>query len=243
MPRPSQIAFDIVESLRNAERISDVLRELRNAGRTFGYDAFIISNLPSEEEESTRNCALLPSWPEGWRTRYFSRDYLRVDPVARRIKHTTEPFLWSEAPYEADDQAAARVMNEATEFGLRDGFCVPFHNPNGLGGGVSFGAERLDLSEDDKAALHLVSMYAYQRTDALLKAANSLPERKSPRLSPREVECLKWTAAGKPSWEASAILNTSQRTVEFHLRNAARKLEAVNRVQCVAEAMRYGIIA
>lgn len=219
------------------------MRDLRKAGETFGYDAFIITNVPSEEEESTRDCALLPSWPEGWRKRYFEQDYLRVDPVANHGKRTTEPFLWSEASWRSDETMAAVVMGEATEFGLDQGFCVPIHHMSGRGGGVSFGAKRLDLSQEAKAALHLVSMYAYQRTDTLVRAASSAPVRKSPRLSPREVECLKWTAAGKTSWEASEILQTSQRTVEFHLRNAARKLDAVNRAQCVAEAMRYGIIA
>lgn len=76
-----------------------------------------------------------------------------------------------------------------------------------------------------------------------MREASRAPVRKSPKLTAREVECLRWTAAGKTSWEASEILNTSERTVEFHLRNAARKLDAVNRVQCVAEAMRHGIIA
>ncbi|GJE58123.1 helix-turn-helix transcriptional regulator [Methylobacterium trifolii] len=243
MSQDSVIAFEIVNNLRRATRISDILQEMRAAGGVFGYDAFIITNLPSEEEISTQNCAMVPSWPEGWRKRYFERDYLRIDPVAHQVKRTTEPFLWSEAPYSADDTASARVMNEATEFSLTQGFCVPIHHMNGLGGGVSFGAKHLDLSEAAKAALHLVSMYAYQRAETLIREAGNAPARKSPKLSAREVECLKWTAAGKTSWEASEILSTSQRTIEFHLKNAARKLDAVNRVQCVAEAIRFGIIA
>lgn len=242
MDSADQTAFEIVGRLQKAASIPDVLREMRAAGATFGYDAFIITNLPSELEESTQSCALLPSWPEGWRKRYFEKDYLRIDPVASRVKRTTEPFLWSEATYHPDERGPARVMGEATEFGLFQGFCVPIHHMSGRGGGVSFGAARLDLSQDAKAALHLVSIYAYQKADTLIRDAGRAPPGKSVKLTSREVECLKWTAAGKTSWEASEILSTSQRTVEFHLRNAARKLDAVNRVQCVAEALRYGII-
>lgn len=243
MTQDSQTAFEIVGRLKEAAKISDILREMRAAGASFGYDVFIITNLPAEHEVSTQNCALVPSWPEGWRTRYFARDYLRIDPVANHVRRTTEPFLWREAPYRSDEAGAARVMGEATEFGLSQGFCVPIHHLTGPGGGVSFGASRLDLSEDAKAALHLVSIYAYQRAETLIREGGRNPMRKAPRLTAREIECLRWTAAGKTSWEASEILSTSQRTVEFHLKNAARKLDAVNRVQCVAEALRQGIIA
>lgn len=243
MIQDSQTAFEIVGRLKEAAKISDILREMRAAGAYFGYDVFIITNLPAEHDVSTQNCALVPSWPEGWRTRYFARDYLRIDPVANHVRRTTEPFLWREAPYRSDEAGAARVMGEATEFGLSQGFCVPIHHLTGPGGGVSFGASRLDLSEDAKAALHLVSIYAYQRAETLIREGGRNPMRKAPRLTAREIECLRWTAAGKTSWEASEILSTSQRTVEFHLKNAARKLDAVNRVQCVAEALRQGIIA
>lgn len=153
-----QSAFEIVDRLRKATSVSNVLHEMRAACGVFGYDCFIITNLPSEHEDSTRSCALLPSWPEGWRRRYFERDYLRIDPVARRVRQTTEPFCWSEAYFRADEAGPARVMGEATEFGLNQGFCVPIRHMSGLGGGVSFGARHMDLGEEDKAALHLVSM-------------------------------------------------------------------------------------
>ena len=39
-------------------------------------------------------------------------------------------------------------------------------------------------------------------------------------MSARELDCLKWTAAGKTAWEASVILGISERTVRFHLNTA-----------------------
>jgi LuxR family transcriptional regulator, quorum-sensing system regulator BjaR1 len=41
------------------------------------------------------------------------------------VRRSTVPFLWSEARYSSDDESAARVMNEAKEFGLSEGFAVP----------------------------------------------------------------------------------------------------------------------
>lgn len=48
-------------------------------------------------------------------------------------------------------------------------------------------------------------------------------------LSFRERECLFWTGLGKTAWEVSIILGLSRRTIEFHIANATRKLQALNK--------------
>lgn len=62
-------------------------------------------------------------------------------------------------------------------------------------------------------------------------------------LSAREKECLALTAQGKTAWEISAIFNRSRGTVNFHLRNAMQKLDAVNKTQAVAKAIQHGLLA
>jgi hypothetical protein len=61
-------------------------------------------------------------------------------------------------------------------------------------------------------------------------------------LSERETEVLRWTAAGKTAAEIAVILDISGRTVEFHINSAARKLDTVNRVQTVVEAIKKKLI-
>lgn len=63
------------------------------------------------------------------------------------------------------------------------------------------------------------------------------------RLSPRENECLCWAACGKTAWEVGRLLEISEHTAIYHLRNAGLKLGAISRQQGVAEAMRQGILA
>ena len=60
-------------------------------------------------------------------------------------------------------------------------------------------------------------------------------------LSARERECLLWVSMGKTAWETASILGLSQRTVEYHLKNAIRKLGAVNKVHACALAIRQGL--
>lgn len=61
-------------------------------------------------------------------------------------------------------------------------------------------------------------------------------------LTEREIDCMCWAAAGKTSWETAVILGISERTVNFHLRNACSKLQAPNRRAAVAVALHKGIL-
>jgi len=61
-------------------------------------------------------------------------------------------------------------------------------------------------------------------------------------LSTREQEVLTWSKQGKSSWEIAAILNISERTVNFHVKNIMQKLSAVSRTQAVALAIERGLI-
>lgn len=67
----------------------------------------------------------------------------------------------------------------------------------------------------------------------------AMPEKK---LSDREETCLHWAAAGKTSWETAIILGISERTINFHLQNACRKLSARNRRAAVAMALTKGLL-
>lgn len=61
-------------------------------------------------------------------------------------------------------------------------------------------------------------------------------------ISARELDCLKWTAAGKTAWEASVILGISERTVRFHLNAAREKLNCTTTTQAVAKAVANRLI-
>lgn len=61
-------------------------------------------------------------------------------------------------------------------------------------------------------------------------------------LSEKELECLSWVSLGKTAWETAQIMGRSQRTVEFHLVNATRKLSASNKIHAAVIAVRRGLI-
>jgi DNA-binding CsgD family transcriptional regulator len=61
-------------------------------------------------------------------------------------------------------------------------------------------------------------------------------------LSAQETECLRWCKEGKTNWEIAGILRISEKTVEFHLGKAMKKLGAGNRTTAVVRALKLGLI-
>lgn len=236
-------ALSSVEKLQRAETLEAVAAQLSTVGGCFGLSHVIIAGIPAPNR-SLEPYLMLHSWPEGWYDRYLEHDYFHADPVIRRLRSTALPVAWSEVRYDCEkDKRAHAVMSEAREFRLNAGLSIPVYTPSGGRAAVSFGGSTFELSAADRAALHLIAIYGHARALELKTRANGGTEPKQPNLTAREIEILKWVAAGKTSEVIADILSISRATIETHIANICRKLDSVNRTQAVAEALRAGIIA
>src|SRR5690606_19583800 len=61
-------------------------------------------------------------------------------------------------------------------------------------------------------------------------------------LTQRELTCLQWVAIGKTSWETGRILGLAERTINFHIQNACRKLGVHGRQAAITAALRTGLL-
>ena len=175
--------------------------------------------------------------------RYLDQDYVRIDPVARRVESDLSSFLWSEAAPFANGKDCAivrRMFGEAGEFNLRAGFTVPMITLDGAVAVVSLGGEAVDMPPAARGMISLISTFAIARA---IDIRDREKRHQRPALTPREIECLKWAADGKSEWEISAILHVSEHTADKHLANAHRKLGAANRAHAVALGIRWGFIS
>ena len=93
----------------------------------FGVEHMVAATIPTPDQNrrSQLGHLLLNRWPEEWATRYAARRYVAHDATIRRVMSSPEPFLWNElVPFVKDDPLARRVMDEATEFDLNEGFTL-----------------------------------------------------------------------------------------------------------------------
>jgi DNA-binding CsgD family transcriptional regulator len=87
-------------------------------------------------------------------------------------------------------------------------------------------------------AMHLLALRFVATYEDAVADADRLPA----RLTRREIQCLKWAAAGKTDAEISEIVAISLPTVRFHVTNAARKLQVTGRSQAIQRAATLGYI-
>jgi two-component system NarL family response regulator len=73
----------------------------------------------------------------------------------------------------------------------------------------------------------------------LQKVAESMPK---PKLTPREMEVLRWVAAGKSNKEIGAQLFISQGTVKSHMKCVLHKLDVEGRTAAIREAVHRGLV-
>ena len=64
----------------------------------------------------------------------------------------------------------------------------------------------------------------------------------APGLSRREIQCVFWINEGKTDWEIGRILDISEDTVAFHLKNVKAKLGVARRSQIPISAWLRGVL-
>jgi len=82
----------------------------------------------------------------------------------------------------------------------------------------------------------MLSPLIYDKCHKLFKADHGIT------MTKRELECIKWAAEGKTSWEISQLLSISQRTVDFHLANCITKTDSISRQQAIVKCVLNGLL-
>ncbi|MCF4130076.1 helix-turn-helix transcriptional regulator [Methylobacterium sp. SyP6R] len=235
----SKEAFAFIEEIERVATPRQVIDAMARSLGTFGFEHFVVTQLPGPQERFEQT-VISRKWPIGWFELYTREDYVRVDPVIRRCRETVQPFKWFEAHYDPQHEPRAReVMERACDFGMRRGFSLPIHGPEGYGGCFSMSGSHLDLNQRTKPAIHLMAMYAFDRLRQIGRTPRS--EQKNP-LTQREQEVLRWAAAGRSAANIADLLDITERTVTCHTVNAMRKLGAINKTQAVAYAIQRRLI-
>jgi LuxR family quorum sensing-dependent transcriptional regulator len=230
-------ALEFAAGAEQAATVDDVLQLFTREIAQVGYTSHLI--VVVDERDLPRR-SIANGWQPQWTALYTKEKMTQSDPVHRHLLRTLKPFLWSEAPYDAEREPRCQaIMQLATDFRMTEGFCVPVHY-DGTTAAVSIAGEKPESSPGVRSALHLMSLFAHNRLRALKKrSASHQPH----LLTSREREVLQWVSAGKSDWDIGVILHISERTARAHVTNAVRKLNAVNRPAAVVEALRAGEIS
>jgi LuxR family quorum sensing-dependent transcriptional regulator len=234
------VALDFIDQLERLTTADSVWGSLLAFSRQYGLDHGALVDLPAPGQ-NIEETVLCVSWPDEWQRRYLDKDYVKRDPAVLHMMRARDPYTWQDMLNCPDyNSAQRRVVHEAAEFDLHNGFIVPLFGLRSGTAMVTFAGENTDLTLRERAELHLIAIYAHARIRALSPHRHRYES--LPALSERERECLQWASAGKTDWEIGEILSISEKTANAHIERAKRKYNVATRVQAVVMALRAGEI-
>jgi DNA-binding CsgD family transcriptional regulator len=238
----SRRAFDAVASAQHASTLSELNGVVGETFKALGFDVYLGVN--AVDPMGHPNVELLfGQAPDAWYAHYRDHGYEKNDAIIREMLSSTEPLFWSDlANRRTIADVELRVLNEAGDFGLKDGFMTPLHNLDGSISAVLLMGSSIDPRDPDvRAAAHLLSLYYGSIGRRLLAAGKGRASHARP-LTARQRECLLWVRMGKSSADIGDLLGLSAETVNDHIAAACQRLGVRTRVQAVAEAAVHGFI-
>jgi len=207
--------------------------------RYFIYRGWFAQSHPDGGEVRFDNC------PDGWRVRCEHAWDSASNPVRLRALQEITPILWRHVSH-------GGLFAELRALGLVTGVTDPVHGPSGQRSELSYVKNRggQQAEREIQIALtkcHLLTAYVHDSAARILKRGYSKSVDRTPAapnesLNERECAILAWIAAGKTISEIAGLLPISERTVNFHLYNARRKLGAANSRHAITKAIGLGLI-
>jgi DNA-binding CsgD family transcriptional regulator len=233
-----------LERLQGHASVTDLMKAVDLQARAAGFEHWMYAlDLPAPGEH--RRQYILSGYPGAWVTHYFEKGYLQIDPVIAHCRTHATPYVWptSGESRELVDDTARGMFDEVGDFGLRSGLSIPIHGLGCAWGLVSLATSRALGAKDMQRQSAKMHLFAHCLHEAAQQHVHGTIPVDMPRLTPRELECLRWAAVGKTSWEIGMLLQIAERTAVFHLQNAMSKLGTMSRQAAVVRAISLRLIS
>ena len=234
---------DLISDSIEIESVDELFVLYTNFMKELGLDRVLfalINSHPRLMKEAEHG--VFYSYPETWVQHNLQSGYDCIDPVRHRIFSHVGPFTWEEligSGKLTDKQLL--LFNEAKDARLFSGLGVALHGPAGAIAGIGAASSEKDIDLNDALLnqANLASNQFYTCYWRLMEKENAFVPIK---LTDKEREVLMWSASGMTKSQIADKLTISVHTVDFHIRNCLRKLEARNITSAVVRALNMGLI-
>lgn len=175
------------------------------------------------------------------------RGFALKSPFVLAARYVSEPFYYAHgrlATWRPSPGLDAIDAIEASRtHGVAGAIIAPAYLPGGVIGAVVWATPDPTVDVAAAFATHAAGLHAaaLRFIAAYHEARGELPAAGA-NLTRREIQCLKWAAAGKTDEVIAELIHIAAPTVRFHLKNAAQKLGVAGRSQAVREAAALGYV-
>lgn len=241
---------ELIEGIRSARSLEDAWSVLQTQCCRLGFSMARYGLSTSADTSNFKQDVLIvgdQDWGE-FGDIYEKENLVRVDPTVRHCMTSTSILTWcnlaDEIDYETLTAPEIRLEELSMDFGLNNGLSIPLRNLSGVGrGGLTLQGDPNESAERFAKLVAEKSLPLRQMAEAFhcsLHRPLLLTEDKL--LSPRERECLLWTACGLQAQQIADKLGTHTKTVEKQLCSARTRLGAYTTTQAVVKAIILGLL-
>jgi LuxR family quorum sensing-dependent transcriptional regulator len=181
-------------------------------------------------------------WPQDWLDFYQENGFVTHDLLPIESRRRVGPFWYSEVISRHKLSGKQKELYDAgVAYGWQDVFAVPIHGPGSLQGLVTMATrQELKLSPAHCAVLEAMAREVWERCRTA--EGFGMSDARPVQLSPREIECLQWAAAGKSDADIAVLVGIKPATAHFHIERAKQRFGVRTRVEAVAVGVLHGII-
>lgn len=221
------------------EQARDVDTTLRLFQAAYRVD-FVTYHLSQTPVDTVDAPFVRTTYDDAWVSRYLLRGYVKIDPVINQGFQRQLPFDWCEL-----EAAGTEIsfLEDAHRHGVGiNGFSIPIVDK----------FRRALLSVNSRTATKEWKVIVAEERPEWIELAHLIhriaivelfgSQDPSPPLSPREVECLHWSALGNDAKGISVILRLSEHTTRSYLKSARFKLGCLTMTAATARAIHLRLI-
>jgi DNA-binding CsgD family transcriptional regulator len=226
---------------RTTNDTNDIATDLSRLLESLGYTTWYVGSVVHESELS-KGFGFARDIPE-WRKRYGEARHCDYDPVFKAAFRSPKMVKWSDVRAEAEALGASKrelqVFDEAASFGMKEGLTKAWHGFSGVPIAITTAGPQPDVSLDAQMSVLGVAMSAFDGFSRIVEGYRPVP----PKLTPRELDVLRWRAVGKTAWETGEIMHITKYTVRAHEIRLKQKYQAASIVQVVVRALLDGTLS
>ena len=230
--------YSFLDEISSAKSLSQIQTNATKCLDSIGFGKF--THIGFNPLSANPRAAEMSTFPLEWVQHYVDNRYVYIDATVLMARRSSKPFASLDVEARDDLSAQQKKLNiEAHDFGIKNTISIPIHgalNRFGLLVAVNSDSEKdfLTHMSRKKYQLQMVGMSLNTAINDFLDEGKDEPP---VQLSPRETECLLWTARGKTAWEIGEILNLKDSTVNEYIKNASRKLGCNQKTLAVTKAI------
>jgi len=182
--------------------------------------------------------------PEAFKLAYLDKGYDQHDPVFDTVVKAGGYGFWTDVLRRRKlTDKEKEVMAHAAEWGMHEGFSCRIMLDHGGIAAMMIAGSRLRRGRETVAAFRLVcEVFANEGLRMLTTAPLRRLDLPRTKLSRMQLQILSLRAAGLSNHEIAVRLNRAEKTIESHVTEILRRLEARNMIEAVLIAQRLTLI-